>query len=51
MLHLDHLSGGKLMQLRQAAFNHHRAKLEELRSAPDYAALREHCLAHPPRPE
>ncbi len=51
MLTLDHLSGGKLMKLRQAAFNHHRAKLEELRSAPDYAALREHCLAHPPRPE
>jgi len=51
MQHLDRLSGGRLMPLRQAAFDHHRAKLDELRHAPDYEALRAHCLAHPPRHE
>lgn len=51
MLHLDHLSGGRLMALRQAAFDYHQAKLDELREAPDYVALREHCLANTPRAE
>lgn len=49
MLRLDHLSGGRLMALRKAAFDHHRAKLDTLRDAPDYEALRQHCLTHPPR--
>lgn len=51
MQHLDHLSGGQLLNLRQAAFAHHRATLDTLRDAPEYEALRQHCLSHPPRPE
>ncbi|MEO1138621.1 MAG: glycosyltransferase family 2 protein [Pseudomonadota bacterium] len=51
MMHLDHMSGGRLMRLRKHAFDHHRNTLETLRSAPDYSALRAHCLAHTPRVE
>lgn len=51
MQHLDRLSGGRLMTLRQAAFDHHRAMLDALRDAPEYEALRQHCLTHAPRPE
>ncbi len=51
MHRLDVQSGGQLLALRQAAFDHHRAKLDGLRDNSDYAALKQHCLTHEPRVE
>lgn len=51
MLRLDRLSGGRLMRLRRQAFDHHRAQLDSLRNAPEYEALRDHCLRNTPRIE
>lgn len=51
MQRLDELSGGQLLMLRQAAFDHHRANLNTLRDNPDYAALKQHCITHKPRVE